>query len=55
MKAIDEKRHTRMIGVIVMKAKSNGFDIMNQFDQTLPLADSVVFVPCTPSPFGVCA
>ncbi|WP_276519061.1 hypothetical protein [Faecalicatena contorta] len=44
-----------MIGVVVMKAKHNSLDIMNQFNQTLPLADSVVFMPCVPSPLGVCA
>ncbi len=46
---------TRMNGVAVMEVKFYSFDIMNQFDQTLPFADSVVFMPCVPSPFGVCA
>lgn len=38
-----------------MKVKLDSLDIGKQFNQTLPLADSVVFVPCAPSPFGVCA
>lgn len=38
-----------------MKAKHNSLYITNKFAQNLPFADSVIFVPCTPSPFGVYA
>jgi hypothetical protein len=42
-----------MIGVSVMDKRKSSFVIMDNF-RTLPLADSVVFVPCTGNPFGVC-
>ncbi|GEM_PF-6096710 len=41
-----------MIGVSMMDKRENSFVIMDNF-RTLPLADSVVFVPCTRFPLGV--
>lgn len=37
-----------------MREEHNRMNITNQFSKTLPLADSVVFVPCVPCPLGVC-
>lgn len=38
----------------MMDKRESSFVIMDNF-RTLPLADSVVFVPCTYIPFGVWA